>query len=244
MPFCPKCGTEYQDGTKFCGKCGENVDGSAASAIPASAPADASATAIPAGTPAAAPAKPVKQGPGFFEKILNTKDHTNEMSADDIKQYKVMAILGFCGVFAYILFNWIGLGLVGLVAFAGLMVAPCLAYKKSEFVRFQMSQLYVAFFGVLLFSILDGAISGFFYSLIAPSAAEMEVLNSLGGFLGGASVAGLQVRAVIGSIVAWLLHIIFMAVPIFTLVIGFINVIKEKAKDMPFIGKIKVTFEK
>ena len=78
LDFCPKCGTEYQDGTKFCGKCGENVDGSAATAIPASAPADA-ATAIPAGTPVAAPAKPAKQGPGFFEKLLNTKDYTDEI---------------------------------------------------------------------------------------------------------------------------------------------------------------------
>ena len=28
MPFCPKCGTEYQDGSKFCAKCGANIDGS------------------------------------------------------------------------------------------------------------------------------------------------------------------------------------------------------------------------
>lgn len=30
MPFCPKCGTEYQDGSKFCAKCGANLDGSVA----------------------------------------------------------------------------------------------------------------------------------------------------------------------------------------------------------------------
>ena len=241
MPFCPKCGTEYQDGTKFCGKCGENVDGSAATAIPASAPADA-ATAIPAGTPVAAPAKPAKQGPGFFEKLLNTKDHTDEIGLDDIKQNKVMAILAFCAVFAYILFNWTPIGILGIVAFAGLMVAPILKYKNSAYIRFVMAQIYVAFFGVLIFSLFDGAISGFFYNLIAPSAEELAANALLGGF--GMADAGIVIRHVIASIVAWLLHIIFMAVPIFTLVVGFINVIKEKAKDMPFIGKIKVTFEK
>ena len=75
MPFCPKCGTEYQAGTKFCGKCGENVDGASAATIPG-----AGTTSIPAGTPAVAPA-PVKQGPGFFEKLTDTKDYTEEIAA-------------------------------------------------------------------------------------------------------------------------------------------------------------------
>lgn len=45
MPFCPKCGTEYQDGSKFCAKCGANLDGSVAPV-------------------------PVNQGPGFSRKYL------------------------------------------------------------------------------------------------------------------------------------------------------------------------------
>ena len=220
MPFCSKCGTEYQEGTKFCGKCGENVDGSAATQIPA-----------------AAPVAPAKQGPSFFEKILNTKDYTAQMDAEDIKQNKVMAILAFCAIFAYIVFNWSGIGLLGVVAFAGLMVAPCLAYKKSEFVRFQMSQLYVAFFGVLLFAVLDGAIAGLIYSIMVP-AENVLVLN-----LGLANV-GIVTMHIIATILAWLVHLVIMAIPIFTLVVGFIDVIKDKAKAMPFIGKIKVTFEK
>lgn len=218
MPFCSKCGTEYQEGTKFCGKCGENVDGSVAAA------------------------KPAKQGPTFFEKILNTKDYTAQMDAEDIKQNKVMAILAFCAIFAYIVFNWSGIGLVGLLAFAGLMVAPCLAYKKSEYIRFQMAQIYVAFFGVLLFSMLDGAVSGFLYSVVAPSAEEIAANALLSQF--GMGDLGIALRCVFAVILAWLAHVIFMAIPIFTLVVGFIDVIKDKAKAMPFIGKIKVTFEK
>ena len=154
-----------------------------------------------------------------------------------------MAILAFCAVFAYIVFSWTTVGILGIVAFAGLMVAPILKYKDSAFIRFVMAQLYVAFFGVLLFSLLDGTISGFFYNLIAPSATD--IINAeLAGIFGGAAAAGVVVRQVLANVVAWLIHLVFMAIPIFTLVVGFINVIKEKAKAMPFIGKIKVTFEK
>lgn len=237
MPFCPKCGTEYQTGTKFCGKCGENVDGASAATIPG-----AGTTSIPAGTPAVAPA-PVKQGPGFFEKLTDTKDYTEEIGLDDIKQNKVMAILAFCAVFAYIVFSWTTVGILGILAFAGLMVAPILKYKSSAFIRFVMAQLYVAFFGVLLFSLLDGTISGFFYNIISPSVEEI-LAAEIAGVFGGAAAAGVVVRQVLANVVAWLIHLVFMAIPIFTLVVGFINVIKEKAKGMPFIEKIKVTFEK
>ena len=147
-------------------------------------------------------------------------------------------------IFGLVLLAYNVLGVYfGIIAFAGLMVAPIIKYKDSAFIRFVMSQLYVAFFGVLLFSLLDGTISGFFYSLIAPSAEDILAAELIGAF-GGAAAAGVVIRQILANLVAWLVHIIFMAIPIFTLVVGFINVIKEKAKAMPFIGKIKVTFEK
>ena len=96
MPFCPKCGTEYQADTKFCGKCGENLESvaapvaeavevsepvaeAAAPAAEAAAPAaEAAATAAEAAAPAAEAAAPAaeaaapaaKQGPGFFQKLI------------------------------------------------------------------------------------------------------------------------------------------------------------------------------
>ena len=228
MPFCPKCGTAYEDGTKFCGSCGENVDGASATAA-----AGYSSTPVVPGMPVITPTPNANQGPSFFTKILNTKDHTAEIGADDINKNKVMAILAFCGIFAYILFNWVGWGLVGLVAFAGLMVAPCLNYKNSAYVRFQLSQIYVAFFGVLLFGILDNAISKFFFDLICPLD---KLIFSMAGLGSGALV--------LATIISWVIHLVFMAIPVFVLVIGFIDVLKNKAKEMPFIGKIKVTFEK
>lgn len=242
MPFCPKCGTEYQEGTKFCGKCGENVNGEAVTTIPGTTTTDASATSIPAGTPAVAPAPVKKEGPNFFQKLLDTKDYTEEIGAEDIKQNKVIALLPICGALAYILFHLIDLGLLGFVVFAGLMVAPCLTYKKSAFVRFQLAQIYVAFFGVLLFGIIDGPVSNFFYHLIAPSSYEIIANNALLQL--GAGDVLIVIRTILGFMIESLMHIIFLGLPVFTLVVGLINIIKNKAKAMPFIGKIKVTFEK
>lgn len=68
MPFCPKCGTEYQDGSKFCAKCGANLDGSVAPV-------------------------PINQNPGFFQKIFDTKNVTSTMDANDINTGKAMSIL-------------------------------------------------------------------------------------------------------------------------------------------------------
>ena len=48
----------------------------------------------------------------------------------------------------------------------------------------------------------------------------------------------------VGVLLAWLIHIIFMAVPIIILVTGLINAIGGKAKDLPLIGRIKMIFEK
>lgn len=82
MPFCPKCGTEYQDGSKFCAKCGANLDGSVAPV-------------------------PINQKPGFFQEILDTKDVTSTMDANDINAGKAMSILAYCAVLAYILVTWL-----------------------------------------------------------------------------------------------------------------------------------------
>ena len=101
MPFCPKCGTEYQDGSKFCAKCGANLDGSVAPV-------------------------PINQNPGFFQKIFDTKNVTSTMDANDINTGKAMSILAYCAVLAYILTGWIFGGFIEIIVLAGMLVAPCI----------------------------------------------------------------------------------------------------------------------
>lgn len=96
MPFCPKCGTEYQDGSKFCAKCGANLDGSVAPV-------------------------PVNQKPGFFQKIFDTKNVTSTMDANDINTGKAMSILAYCAVLAYILTGWIFGGFIAIIVLAGML---------------------------------------------------------------------------------------------------------------------------
>ena len=116
MPFCPKCGTEYQEGTKFCAKCGGNLDGSVAPV-------------------------PVNQGPGFFQKILDTKDVTSSFDAADINAGKAMGILAYCALFAYILVGWLFGGFLAILVCAGMLVAPCIIAKKSKFLRYHLSMI-------------------------------------------------------------------------------------------------------
>ena len=49
---------------------------------------------------------------------------------------------------------------------------------------------------------------------------------------------------VIGTIVAFVIHIIFMAIPVLVLVAGLINSANGKAKELPLIGRFKMIFEK
>lgn len=75
MPFCSKCGTKYDEGTKFCPGCGVNLG------------VDASA----GGTG--------KNGfDESFKKINNTPDSTAEYDQNDINQNKVMAVLAYIGL--------------------------------------------------------------------------------------------------------------------------------------------------
>ena len=105
MPFCPKCGTEYQDGSKFCAKCGANLDGSVAPV-------------------------PINQKPGFFQEILDTRDVTSTMDANDINAGKAMSILAYCAVLAYILVTWLLGDFFAVIVLAGLLVAPL--YRRKE----------------------------------------------------------------------------------------------------------------
>lgn len=209
MPFCPKCGTEYQEGSKFCAKCGGNLDGSVAPV-------------------------PINQGQGFFQKILDTKDVTSTMDPADINAGKAMSILAYCAVLAYVLVTWLVGDLLAVLVLGGMLVAPCIVAKKSKFVRYHLSMIFPATLAVMVVRAIEGSIAGFFYNLIANPI--MDYLSSYMGESSGSVVAG--------TLVAWVIHIIFMAIPVLVLVAGLINATGGKAKDLPLIGRFKLTYEK
>lgn len=209
MPFCPKCGTEYQDGSKFCAKCGANLDGSVAPV-------------------------PINQKPGFFQGILDTKDVTSTMDANDINEGKAMSILAYCAVLAYILVSWIFGGFVGIIVLAGMLIAPCILAKKSKFLQYHLSMIFPSILAVMVIRAVEGSIAAFFYNLI--SHPVYDYISEYVGIL--------RPETVIGTIVAWTVHIIFMVIPVLVLVAGLINSANGKAKDLPLIGRFKLIFEK
>lgn len=205
MPFCPKCGTEYQDGSKFCAKCGANLDGSVAPV-------------------------PINQNPGFFQKIFDTKNVTSTMDANDINTGKAMSILAYCAVLAYILTGWIFGGFIAIIVLAGMLVAPCITAGKSKFLQYHLSMIFPVILGVMAV----GAIEYFFARILYNAVYYGIFYATFNEFAAG----------FVGVLLAWLIHIIFMAVPIIILVTGLINAIGGKAKDLLLIGRIKMIFEK
>ncbi len=81
MAFCGKCGTEYEEGTKFCPSCG--------------AP-----TEIPAEEPAPVIEEQPAQPENFSDKVAamnNTPDTTGDFIPEDIEKNKFMGVLAYCG---------------------------------------------------------------------------------------------------------------------------------------------------
>ncbi len=253
MAFCPKCGTAYEENTQFCGKCGE-VLGNApqaaqapqATAVPNPAPQQQNFNYQQPGVTNYAPNYqngPYVKQPGLISKLRNTKDITQSFDPNDIASNKVLAILAYCGIFAYILFSWLFGNFVGLIIGAALLIAPCISVKKSPYIRYVLSQVFAALFFIMLVGIIEGTIAGWFYGLIYGAIAGVSAgLGSLAGSL-GYSGGNIGTANVVATLIAWLIHLIFMAIPGFVVVIGFIDTIKGKVKDLPIIGRLKVIFE-
>ena len=79
MAFCGKCGTQINDGVRFCPGCG----------------ADAEVAAAPQPVAAGAVQQPVQ--PNAFQKLNDTADITGECDPQDIANNKIMAVLSYFG---------------------------------------------------------------------------------------------------------------------------------------------------
>ena len=181
MAFCGKCGTQMNDGVKFCPGCG--------------APNETAAPAAPATPVQEAP--PVQQNPApqqadFSAKMAalnNTADTTAEFDKADIDQNKGMAILAY---------------------FGPLVLIPILAAKNSKFARYHSNQGLVLLIAAVIYGIAYGILSTIIYAISWRL-----------GFI--VSIIGLV--SILFSVLA---------------IIGIINAVNGRAKELPVIGKFKI----
>ena len=181
MAFCGKCGTQMNDGVKFCPSCG--------------APNEATAPAAPATLVQEAP--PVQQNPApqqadFGAKMAalnNTADTTAEFDKADIDQNKGMSILAY---------------------FGPLVLIPILAAKNSKFARYHSNQGLVLLLAAIAYGIVYGILSTIIYAISWRLGFIVSIIG--------------------------LVSILFTVLAI----IGIINAVNGRAKELPIIGKFKI----
>ena len=102
--------------------------------------------------------------------------------------------------------------ILALFSYLGILfLIPLLAAPNSQYARFHTNQ------GLVLF--LAGIVGGI----------AVGILSSILGFI-----------PFLGALVSWLLGLAFSGVSIAFVVIGIINAVNGKAKELPLIGKFKL----
>lgn len=81
MPFCVKCGAQYDEGVRFCSKCGNDNS------------ANTTGTAQPNAKQA-----PPKQEKNIIDKFMDTKDSTADFDPQDINNNKVISLFSYLGI--------------------------------------------------------------------------------------------------------------------------------------------------
>ena len=180
MAFCGKCGTQVQDGVKFCPSCGAEVGGQGNT-----------------------PPKPSQQQ---IQNLMNTTDTTASFDKNDIEQNKIMALLSYLGI---------------------LVLVPIFGAPQSKFARFHANQGLVLAIVDIGYAIVQGILMAIF-GVIFKSTVRF---NSVGW--------PVYSRGVIYGILSFVLCIPWFVI-VFFIVIGIINAVNGKAKELPFIGKIRI----
>lgn len=220
MAFCYKCGTEISEGDAFCPSCG-TAQKTAAQAAPAPAPA-----------PAPQPQPQVQQPQAQYQQY-NGQQQQQAKSAPQADYVKMLK------EFWDKVVSWFKKELdtedhsamldprdvndnkvFGIFAYLGLFVLiPMFAApKNSKFSRYHANQ------GLLLL-ICNAA-----YSIISALLRLIKVPVRVYGMVVGYSTP------LALNIVLWILSLPFLALA----VLGIINVVKGRCKDLPFIGKFKL----
>ncbi len=220
MAFCYKCGTEISEGDALCPSCG-TAQKTAAQAAPAPAPA-----------PQPQPQPQVQQPQAQYQQY-NGQQQQQAKSAPQTDYVKMLK------EFWDKVVSWFKKELdtedhsamldprdvnenkvFGIFAYLGLFVLiPMFAApKNSKFSRYHANQ------GLLLL-ICNAA-----YSIISALLRLIKVpVRVYGRVIGYSTPLAL-------NIVLWILALPFLALA----VLGIINVVKGRCKDLPFIGKFKI----
>lgn len=185
MAFCGKCGTQVDEGVKFCPGCG-----------------------APMGEAQQQTTQNTQQTGAqneFGAKIAglnNTADNTADFAPQDITDNKVMAILAY---------------------FGPLVLIPILATPKSKFARYHANQGLILLIADIAYGIVQGILGAVLRAIFS--------WNWNYGYLGG--------RGAIYGILTTVLSLVWIVFTVLA-VIGIINAVNGKAKELPIIGKIKI----
>lgn len=79
-----------------------------------------------------------------------------------------------------------------MIVLAGLLVAPCIAAKKSGFVKYHLSMIFPAILAVMVVRAVEGSIADFFYNLI--SHPIYDYISEYAGVMSAQVVIGTIVR--------------------------------------------------
>ena len=148
-------------------------------------------------------------------KFMNTPDYTEKFDKDDIEFNNRLSLLSYLGI---------------------LVLIPLFLVKYSRYSRFHANQGILLIIYNLLISVITwviravlGLIGTGIVWVLGKIAARVAFLLKVGGFIAGAL-----------SVLGWVLTVIISATAIFLMVVGIINAVKGRAKELPLIGRIKL----
>ena len=126
---------------------------------------------------------------------------------------------------------------LSLLSYLGILVLiPLFLVKYSRYSRFHANQgilliIYNLLIGVITWVIraVLGLIGTGIVWVMGKIASRVLFLLKVGGFIAGAL-----------SVLGWVLTVLISATAIFLMVVGIINAVKGRAKELPLIGRIKL----
>lgn len=196
MAYCENCGKQFEDDAKFCTSCGASYRNN---------DSETTVTDLKISSEVINQAEPTAEEKlqqatatidAVAQKLGNTTDNTSDFYKTDIEANKGHAILSYFGL---------------------LVLVPIFAAKHSPFVRYHANQGLVLLVGMLIWGVIDGALTALLRALLGKALGLWSIYSLCGTAL-NIVYAGFSILAVI----------------------GIINVLNGRAKELPIIGKYRL----